>query len=399
MKDDRQTQDYCAEIEAHRRNREVHLDSIRGCLFGGAVGDALGYPVEFLQDQSIFVRYGKGGITKYELDFASGKALISDDTQMTLFTANGLLVGDTRGCMRGIRALPREYVKRAYLDWLHTQNVSFENSSLEYHPNCSWLCDVPELYARRAPGGTCLSALHAESQFPQGGDYIANPKNKSKGCGGVMRIAPLALNYYKLPIQDLDMEAAQIFAITHGHSLGYMPSAVLCHIIHRIVFPTEGKMKLKEIVLEANRTVEKLFAGDKHLKTLSNLIDRAIVLSENDADDLENIRRLGEGWVAEETLAIAIYCSLRYPNGFSKGIIAAVNHSGDSDSTGAVTGNILGAMVGYHAIADQWKNDLECADVILEMADDLCYGCQMSEYCDYHDPIWTQKYIEMHRAH
>ena len=83
------------------------------------------------------------------------------------------------------------------------------------------------------------------------------------------------------------------------------------------------------------------------------MIDLAIELSENDADDLENINRLGKGWVAEETLAIAIYCSLKYQNDFSKGIIAAVNHSGDSDSTGAATGNILGAALGYDKIEDK----------------------------------------------
>ena len=77
------------------------LDKIRGCLFGGAVGDALGYPVEFMGEKAIFSQYGNRGIQEYELDPVSGKALISDDTQMTLFTANGLLVGDTRGHTRG----------------------------------------------------------------------------------------------------------------------------------------------------------------------------------------------------------------------------------------------------------------------------------------------------------
>ena len=78
-------------------------------------------------------------------------------------------------------------------------------------------------------------------------------------------------------------------------------------------------------------------------------------------------------------------------------MIAAVNHSGDSDSTGAVAGNILGAWVGYQAIEEKWKQDLELSDVILEIADDLCYGCQMSEYSAYWDPKWEMKYIRAHR--
>ena len=66
-----------------------------------------------------------------------------------------------------------------------------------------------------------------------------------------------------------------------------------------------------------------------------------------------------------------MYCSLRYQNDFSKGIIAAVNHNGDSDSTGAVTGNILGALYGYDAIENKWKDNLELIDVIMKVSDDL----------------------------
>lgn len=382
--------------EKRKKEREVNLNPIRGSLFGGAVGDALGYAVEFIEDCAIFERYGSDGITEYDLDRRTGKALISDDTQMTLFTANGLLVGDTRGCMRGIQGWPRAYVSMAYQDWLYTQNHSYpvEQEDDSRRRKVSWLCDVPEMYSRRAPGITCLSALEEAKESGYVDDFIANPRNNSKGCGGVMRIAPLALNY-QLDIEKLDMEAAQIAAITHSHSLGYMPAAVLCHIINRIVFPGEQRMSLKDIVIEAKETTAKIFAGDKHLRELTDLIDHAIALSENDVDDLENIRTLGQGWVAEETLAIAIYCSLKYSDDFSKGVIAAVNHSGDSDSTGAVTGNILGALIGYDAIEEKWKNNLECADVVLEMADDICHGCQMSEYSSYNDADWSRKYMWM----
>lgn len=359
-----------------RISNEARLDLIRGCLIGGAAGDALGYPVEFQDDCVIFRRYGKKGITAYALDRRTGKAVISDDTQMTLFTANGLLVSQARGCK------PREGVAQAYLDWLHTQDHDFG----KHREGCvSWLCDVPELYARRAPGNTCLSALRTATFAP---DYIAEPRNNSKGCGGVMRVAPIALQYWS-DIEQMDMEAAQLAAITHGNSLGYMPAAVLCHIIQRIVF--YGKRSLKDIVLEAKEIAKKLFSGDQHLQELTELIDRAVAFSENDDDDLENIKRLGEGWVAEETLAISIYCSLKHSDDFSKGIIAAVNHSGDSDSTGAVTGNILGALLGYRAIGDQWKNDLQCADVILEIADDLCLGANAQ------NAAWVRKYIEIRR--
>ncbi|MBO5573120.1 MAG: TIGR02452 family protein, partial [Clostridium sp.] len=216
--------------EARKRIKEteVHLDQIRGCIFGGAVGDALGYPVEFLSEGEIFRTYGKQGITFYEPDRKTGKALISDDTQMTLFTADGLLVGDTRGRMRGIQGWPRHYVDRAYRDWLLTQDSTFEevnrHERFTEEGGYSWLLDVPELFARRAPGNTCLSALREGIGME---DYVEAARNSSKGCGGIMRVAPIAMNYPGMDIDKLDMEGAQLAAITHGHSLGYMPAAVL----------------------------------------------------------------------------------------------------------------------------------------------------------------------------
>ena len=90
-------------------------DSIRGCLMAGAAGDALGYEVEFMRRRAILSRFGEQGITTFALD-GNGKALISDDTQMTLFTVNGMLMGLTRGYMRGIGGRPEKYVDGAYLD-------------------------------------------------------------------------------------------------------------------------------------------------------------------------------------------------------------------------------------------------------------------------------------------
>ena len=97
----------------------------------------------------------------------------------------------------------------------------------------------------------------------------------------------------------------------------------------------------------------------------------SFVLSANKQDDFTNIDTIGGGWVAEETLAIALYCTHRYFNSFEKAIIASVNHSGDSDSTGAVTGNIIGTIVGYDEIPQFYKDDLELFDIILNVADTL----------------------------
>lgn len=310
--------------------------------------------------------------------------VVSDDTQMTLFTANGLLYGTTRGKTRSIMSSYTDYIQLMYKCWYRTQDESYP---LQDKNLCSWLLNIPELFSERAPGITCLSAIR------QGADgTIEQPVNNSKGCGGVMRVAPIGLYFCDKPksYEDTDRLGAEAAALTHGHELGYIPAAALVHIIRAVV---EKGMALKEAVTGSITAMEGLFPEAKHIADFSEIMKKAIALSESGTDDLTAIHQLGEGWVAEETLAIAVYCALKYENDFEKAIIASVNHNGDSDSTGAVTGNILGAYIGYEAIPDKFKANLELHDLILEIADDLCQDCQISEYSERQDEVWESKYI------
>ena len=403
---DKETRDIIAKAEKN-------LDRVRGCLFGGAVGDALGYPVEFMHESQIRSHYGKNGICGYELDPKTGTALVSDDTQMTLFTATGILMGDTRGKLRGIMGDLWEYAAYHYEDWIKTQEQSIgryladlksEVNSGKIKYQHSWLVNEPRLYHGRAPGMTCLSGIRTRICDWPNGVPSKFPINNSKGCGGVMRVAPIGLylsNWDREWIDDVhameitDREAAEAAAFTHSHSLGYMPAAVLAHIVSRLVYPLKGKrkpMSVKDAICEARDATRRLFADDRHIGELVALIDRAITLAEGNKKDIDCIHELGEGWVGDEALAIAIFCALRHQDDFSAGVIAAVNHRGDSDSTGAIAGNILGAHLGYAAIEDKWKKDLELSDVILELSGDLCRKCQMHERGPKYDHVWMSKY-------
>ena len=360
------------------------LNKYRGCLIGGAAGDALGYPVEFLDDAAIFSRYGENGITEYSL--VNGAAEISDDTQMTLFTANALLLGTTRGMPCGTMRSYSNYMALCYKDWIITQ-ITDESGYAE--PKYSWLNNVPEMNHSREPGRTCLKYLMNDNLgTPE------SPKNDSKGCGGVMRVAPIGLYFEgkRFTATEIDRIGAEAAALTHGHQLGYMPASVLVHIIHLIAH--NDNVSLLEAVQDAMNAARQQYAGAKRLPELLSLLEKAINLSQENMDDLEAIRQLGEGWVAEETLAIAVYCSLRYSNDFDKALIASVNHSGDSDSTGALTGNILGAYLGLRGIPKKYLDNLELKEVILELADDLFNDCRISEDSSYCDPIWAKKYID-----
>ena len=358
------------------------LDKFRGCLIGGAAGDALGYAVEFMQEESIFEKYGAGGITEYSL--TNSRALISDDTQMTLFTANGLLLCTTRAMMKGLRLSYIDFIRDMYKCWHKTQEGVFPTKN-EYKR--SWLLNVPGLYDRRAPGVTCMSAIAAGAD-----GTIDKPINDSKGCGGVMRVAPIGLYFtdMTMEISQSDMLAADAAALTHGHELGYIPAAALSHIVRLV---SESDISLKDAVDDSVKAMQQLFEGAGHIGYFTELIEKAVGLAYSDINDLEAIHKLGEGWVAEETLAIALYCALKYENDFEKALTASVNPSGDSDSTGAVLGNILGTYLGFEAIPEKFKTGLELYDTIIEIADDLYNDCRMSEFGKVFDPVWDRKYI------
>lgn len=354
-----------------------NIDKFRGCLIGGAIGDALGYPVEFLSLDQIKNKYGPEGITSYNLK--NGKALISDDTQMTLYTANALLYAYTQQRMNGNAEKPEFYIWRAYKDWYKAQ-IRAENPE-----RIAWLTKVPELSEKRAPGLTCMSALR-DCEMGQ----IRKSINSSKGNGGLMRVAPIGLYYEDVncvnDVFDVHNNAynlgAAAAAITHGHPLGYIPAYSFVYIIHNLAYTDAS---LEDVINDSIDYAEYRFKHYDEVLGFRKIMDDACKFAKNGMDNIENIGQLGSGNVAEEALAIAVYCCLKYKNDFRKAIIAAVNHSGDSDSTGSVAGNILGVYHGYNHLPDGYIGNLEVKDVILEIADDLFYGYK-------EDENWACKY-------
>ncbi|HBH95496.1 MAG TPA: hypothetical protein DDX91_07070 [Ruminococcaceae bacterium] len=362
-------------------------DKYQGCLIGGAIGDALGYAVEFSSESDIFSRYGKSGITEYELQ--NGKAVVSDDTQMTMFTATALLDGITRGRLRGIMGSLTSYIGFEYEGWYLTQTKPFPIDIEENYAKYSWLMNMPEMFKRRAPGNTCLSALASGEK-----GTLDNPINNSKGCGGVMRVAPIGLylaHFEHMTQEEIDTVGAEAAAITHGHELGYIPAAALVHIINMIV--KNDNISVLQAVNDSISAMQGLFKNCTHIGYFTELMKKAVDLAQKECDDLAAIHRLGEGWVAEETLAIAAYCAIKYHDDFEKAVCTAVNHNGDGDSTGAVCGNIIGAYLGYKTIPQKYKANLEFHDVLLELAEDLFNDCQMSEYGENRDEKWMKKYV------
>ena len=355
------------------------IDRSLACLLGGAAGDALGYSVEFWSEARIFQQYGRPGISEYAL--SGGQALFSDDTQMTLFTATGLLQGLTEAREAGVEPDYPAAIWASYRSWYRTQTASWPPSAGD---RGSWLKNVRELYSLRAPGNTCLRALG--QNIP---GSTRRPINHSKGCGGVMRVAPVGL-FFAHSDRDLafsDRIAAEAAALTHGHELGYLPAAALGHMIRLLA---EGRDLLTSAE-DALAAMPALFPEAESMDDFLALMNRALDLAESGSPDLEAIHRLGQGWVAEETLAISLFCALRHRDDFDRALIAAVNHEGDSDSTGAVTGNLLGAALGMEGIPEKFLRKLELRPLLEELALDLCRGSESG--ADLADPLWRKKYL------
>ena len=333
-------------MERQRKSR------YRGCLLGGAVGDALGYPVEFMKEDGIFRKYGEKGIQT--LSQAGNPAVISDDTQMTLFAANALIRSEAIHCDW------KENLLRAYQEWLGTQG---DECCIRDDPRPRmWLYEVEGLHARRAPGNTCLASIRRTA----GKREAIFADNNSKGCGTVMRAAPYGLSVGYDPLSrgeeaNAVIKMAHVDAdFTHGHPAAREASASLAALIWEIVqYSPQRCNSLEEAVYHC-------FGG-------SGLLKKAVELAlDGSVPDLEGIHQLGEGWVADEALAIAVFCAVRHQNDFAAGIRAAVNHKGDSDSTGAICGNILGAWLGEEAVEKAFDlKQLELADVTRTIADDL----------------------------
>ena len=341
MQDERMVQNALnawKELEDFLRDDARH-DAIRGCLLGGAVGDALGAPIEFDKIETIRMIHGPQGVTDY-VEYSDGTGSITDDTQMTLFTAEGVLRAYCRNSAKGI-CDHIGVTQFAYKRWLVTQG--FSPAAPEDFLDSGWLIKESQLFKRRAPGTTCIHGLLSGERRAQ---------NDRKGCGTVMRVAPIGL----FTDPDFAYEyGCDSSALTHGHPTGIIAGGAFAMLIS---FLMEGKTL--ELSLDL---VERRLACEKDSEETLAAIRKARTA--------KDIAELGEGWIAEEALAVAIFCALRHSDDFKAGVLEAINITGDSDTTGSMTGNILGLLNGEKAIPENWRKNLREYAIVSQVADDL----------------------------
>lgn len=354
----------------------TYASRVRGSLLGGAIGDQLGAGIEFDPMHRIREKHGPAGITGFVPSWGRDEGRFTDDTQMTLFVAEGLIRADNQAWRQG-ECDPLVPLTDAHLRWLYTQGVPAEGAQGVEAKGfgtvvSGWLIGHEVLHHERAPGNTCLLGLKALPRDP-----LVPARNQSKGCGCVMRMAPVGLAF---PIDWNPFEMAADFAgLTHGHPTGRLASGALAAVVSELC----AGAPLRAAIAAAVAELAEWEAADETLAAIRGATQLAGEAREAgqlpSPEQLES--RLGGGWVAEEALAVALCCALiaedarsagmAIDEAFRAGLLLAVNHSGDSDSTGAICGNVLGARFGDGCLPADWLPGLEAAELIGTVADDL----------------------------
>ncbi|MEH0975297.1 ADP-ribosylglycohydrolase family protein [Micromonospora sp. CPCC 205546] len=328
---------------------DTSLRRAAGSLFGLAYGDALGKPTEFLTVAEIVRRYGPTG----PHDLAGDPALVTDDTQMALAVGWAL---------HEAPALTPEAVgpllRRRFLDWA----ASPENN--------------------RAPGMTCLRAC---AELGRGVRWQEATVAGSKGCGANMRVTPVGL-------VDVDLDTlaglAQLQAgLTHGHPTGLAASELTAYAV-RLLRDGAALAELPRLLVERARDQRRVYRADwlgdlwqrPGVDAPEDFIARGwdeclAVLGRLDAalagpdDGGDPCRHTGEGWIAEEALATALFCAIRHVDDPVAALARGATTAGDSDSIAALAGAFVGTARGMAAWPAGWAARIEYADQLAALAE------------------------------
>ena len=287
------------------------MDKAKGIIYGLAIGDALGYPTEFMSLSRIKEKYGPSGIQ----DLPKIPALFTDDTQMSIAIAEALIKSGEKDIESVMEAVREEFI-----NWYHSP----ENN--------------------RAPGKTCLTGI---ANMERGDHWSESGVSRSKGCGSAMRAAPIGYLYQNNP-EKLKEVAHASGICTHGHPTGNAACI--------------GSAYLVKLALDGVKPEEMIPALLNFTSGISDEFDKA-VLRINECidwkDEEEALKYLGEGWIGEEAVALALYCFLKYPDEYKKAVLRGANTNGDSDSIACIAGSISGAFLGIKAIPQEWAKNIE----------------------------------------
>lgn len=284
---------------------------VAGVIFGTAIGDALGYQVEFNGMEQIYDRFGPEGVTGFD-----GEARFSDDTQMMVATFEGLMRARTWSDLEAAA----EEVAEEYVAW----SRSPENN--------------------RAPGNACMEGCR---QLANGVEWKYAGKKDGKGCGTAMRSMAYGVWFHR------DHEAAALWAAQHA--LMTHRSKVAMAAAAAMAAGTSVALGGKDSLFIAGVMVS---AAGRYDKKTADMLTLASQMSRNPGT-LREVLDEWRGWRGDEAVAAALYVFLSYPDNYRAGVLAAATSPGDSDSIACMAGALIGARRGVDAIPGEWLEVIE----------------------------------------
>jgi ADP-ribosylglycohydrolase len=310
------------------------LSQARAVLLGMACGDALGAPTEFIRLHQIQARYGPQGIQE-----PPDPALYTDDTQMALYLTRALVEAPTADLDTLMAAVSRQFIA-----WLHDPTM-----------------------AQRAPGNTCITGVR---NLERGVPWRESGVARSKGCGSAMRVPPVGYLYQEDP-DRLRQVASASGILTHGHPAADAASIGMAYLI-KLALDGRPVEEWTEILLIFTEGVSEEF----------DAVIRKVPACLEWEDEEAALRYLGEGWVGEEAVALALYCVLRYPDDYAAAVRRGANSNGDSDSVACLAGALSAARLGPEAIPRRWLERLEDRDEIESLAGQLAEAKRRFGVCE-----------------
>jgi len=331
----------------------MELAQIAGCLFGMALGDALGAETEFLDMYAIRRQFPPNG----PQEPPGNPARVTDDTQMALAVGDALLAATRPYTPESVAT---ELV-RTFIDWYN-------------HPDND-----------RAPGNTCLTAcenLINGQPWPQASDI------GSKGCGANMRVMPVGLlnvdettraqiaqlqaaitHSHPTALAASDLTAFVIADLADGGSLDNLPQRVRWYVnAQRDIYHAYwlGDVWQRAYMMPTARHY--ISNGWEECLEVLNRLDRALIVIDRESDPC---LATGAGWIAEEAFATGLLCFLMYPDDPAAVIHRAAATSGDSDSIAAIAGAFAGAHCGLDSWPQDWVDRIEYHDHLQSMSEGL----------------------------
>ncbi len=358
-------------------------EAYRGCLLGLAVGDALGYTIDNKCWEHIQQCYGPGGLKGYDL--VNGYADITSHTQLAAFTANGLLLGMTRGQIRGVMAPFIRYIEIAHWEWAAGQRRYDQPKRI-----FCWVFHSEEMRRRRCTDTRMLDTLNRQRP-----SSLETPSTRYDGPGSLSAAVAVGLfaGNRQMSQRETDHLGAEAVALTFGCPDAFLAGAVVTHLISHSLQEPDKDLRL--LVQDAMEALKKQFSSQYPQSTAEVCcwLRQALTLAENDnltqVQAMEHLQCL----TAAQTVAGAIYACLTCRDNFDSAMITAVNHSGRSAAVGCLAGAILGLKMGDRALPDFYLECLEPTEMLRELADDLAQGCPMIKGHRLFDGDWETKYL------